>query len=144
MLTFICIFPNFFSGPVFSNLKNHLKIHCLSALFRSSVPLTWVWIKYFAEIWTWQSEVTKGKAARSFNMSKMKLCNHLSSQKKKLCMVSCLFALFFPGVYSPIFTTKQANKNLTTECQHGKYHPDCLKIDSCKQLAMSNVWFPWQ
>lgn len=47
MLTFICIFPNFFSGPVFSNLRNRLKIYCLSALFWSSVPLTWVWIKYF-------------------------------------------------------------------------------------------------
>lgn len=46
----------------------------------------------------------------------------------------CL-GFFFPGDCSSIFNTKEPNKNLKTERQHGKYHPDCLKIDSCKQLA---------
>lgn len=51
-------------------------------------------------------------------------------------MLSCpCLGFFLPGDCSPIFATKQANKNLTTKCQLGKYHPNCLKIDSCKQLA---------
>lgn len=50
-------------------------------------------------------------------------------------MVMCLFGLFLPGGCSPVFATKQANKNHTTDCQHGEFHPDCSKIDSCKQLA---------
>lgn len=32
---------------------------------------------------------------------------------------------------------KRINKNLKIEYQHGKYQPDCLKIDSCKQLEIS-------
>lgn len=34
-----------------------------------------------------------------------------------------------------LYHKKQANKNIPTECQLGKYHLDCLKIDSHKQLA---------
>lgn len=51
-------------------------------------------------------------------------------------MLSCpSLGFFLSGHCSPIFATKQANKNVTTECLHGKYHPDCLKIDSCKEPA---------
>lgn len=49
-----------------------------------------------------------------------------------------LLPLFFPGVCSSICSTKkQINKNLQTECQCGKYHPDCLKTDGCKKLGIS-------
>lgn len=50
-------------------------------------------------------------------------------------MWSCACLGFFsPGDGSPILPQNK-HKNLTKECQHGKYHPDCLKIDGYKQLA---------
>lgn len=53
-------------------------------------------------------------------------------------MALCLLVwLFFPPEFAPLSfpINKQIIKNLKTECQYGKYHPDCVKTDSCKQLA---------